>query len=68
MKPSPCKDCEKREQGCHGKCQAYIDYRKKCDEDIKRRNKERQVTTLRFSQPKKERAKNFRRRIFRDDV
>lgn len=23
---SPCKDCEFREVGCHGKCDAYIQY------------------------------------------
>ena len=61
MKPSPCKDCEKREQGCHGKCQEYIDYRKECDEDIERRNKERIQTMLLFTKrsAKKEKTRRY---------
>lgn len=26
MMRRPCKDCEFREVGCHGKCDAYIQY------------------------------------------
>ena len=26
MMRSPCKDCDFREVGCHGKCDAYIQY------------------------------------------
>ena len=26
IKRSPCMGCEKREVGCHGKCEVYIDY------------------------------------------
>lgn len=28
IKP-PCKNCEKRHPGCHGKCEAYIAYKDK---------------------------------------
>ena len=34
MKTAPCKGCEKRELGCHGKCEAYKEFRKKYDEII----------------------------------
>lgn len=27
LKP-PCKDCEDREIGCHGKCEAYMEWAK----------------------------------------
>lgn len=28
MKPkAPCKDCEKREPGCHGKCEEYVAFK-----------------------------------------
>lgn len=23
---APCKDCQNRQLGCHGSCQAYLDY------------------------------------------
>lgn len=26
--PSPCKDCERRELGCHDRCGDYISYKK----------------------------------------
>ena len=25
---APCKDCKDRSEGCHGKCQIYIDFEK----------------------------------------
>lgn len=31
MKSAPCKDCEKRELGCHSKCEKYKEYRKQHD-------------------------------------
>lgn len=28
MRPqAPCKDCEKRELGCHGKCAEYLEFK-----------------------------------------
>lgn len=35
IKP-PCKDCERRAPGCHGKCEAYIEYKQKHDEAYRR--------------------------------
>ena len=29
MKKPPCKDCQKRAPGCHGKCEGYIAFQKK---------------------------------------
>lgn len=31
MELSPCKDCDKREIGCHSKCVAYTTFRKDLD-------------------------------------
>lgn len=31
---APCMGCEKRKEGCHGKCEAYAAFRAKCDELI----------------------------------
>ena len=33
---SPCLDCNKREVGCHGKCQEYIDFKAKRLEESKK--------------------------------
>ena len=43
------------------KCQEYIDYRKECDEDIERRNKERIQTMLLFTKrsAKKEKTRRY---------
>lgn len=30
---SPCLDCNKREIGCHGKCQEYMDFKAKRSEE-----------------------------------
>lgn len=60
MKPSPCKDCEKRDEYCHASCGDYIKYRADMDADIERRDRARKVTMLNFSGTnywRKERAK-----------
>ena len=33
MKKPPCKDCPKRAQGCHGKCEEYIAFQKRWAEE-----------------------------------
>ena len=35
----PCKDCQRREIGCHGKCTEYVKYREEWDR-VKARMKE----------------------------
>lgn len=35
MKPSPCRDCEDRFVGCHGKCEHYLKYREFKDLQLK---------------------------------
>lgn len=41
MKNAPCKDCEKRELGCHARCEDYKEYRKQQDALIElRKSKE----------------------------
>ena len=30
---TPCKDCEDREIGCHGKCEKYKEHQERCKED-----------------------------------
>ena len=39
MAVAPCKDCSKRELGCHSKCPEYIAYRKQQDEENEARRK-----------------------------
>ena len=39
---NPCKDCQKREIGCHGKCEAYAKFREEKDKEIEAR-KDRSV-------------------------
>lgn len=29
----PCRDCSKRKVGCHGECQAYLEWSKKKQEE-----------------------------------
>lgn len=37
---SPCMDCQDRQVGCHGKCQAYLDYDSKNKQiNIKKMNR-----------------------------
>lgn len=36
----PCKDCDKREPGCHSKCEAYRNFRKANIELNRKRAKE----------------------------
>jgi hypothetical protein len=42
--PPECKrDCPNRSWDCHPKCDIYIKYRAKCDEEMKKRDLERVV-------------------------
>lgn len=36
MRISPCRNCPKRETGCHARCSDYGDWRKEKDEENKR--------------------------------
>ena len=36
----PCRGCKFREVACHGKCESYLAYRKRLDEQNKERYKE----------------------------
>lgn len=38
---SPCKDCIKREVGCHSRCTDYIEYRKSLEDIRKTKQEER---------------------------
>lgn len=40
---NPCRYCDKRGEGCHSRCEAYIDFRKKYDAEVQRQNKERYI-------------------------
>lgn len=37
---TPCRGCQFREVGCHSKCESYLEYRKKLDEQNKESYKE----------------------------
>ena len=37
---APCKDCEKRYIGCHGRCEKYLKFKKANDERLKQKSLE----------------------------
>ena len=37
---APCKDCEKRYVGCHGRCEKYLEFKKANDERLKQKSLE----------------------------
>lgn len=37
---TPCKDCEKRYIGCHGRCEKYLEFKKANDERLKQKSLE----------------------------
>lgn len=41
---TPCKDCDRRQVGCHSTCPDYISFRKKRDELLEARFRERYGT------------------------
>ena len=40
---APCKDCEKRESGCHSRCDLYKEWRAEMDKAAERRQKAREA-------------------------
>ena len=37
---APCKDCETRYVGCHGRCEKYLEFKKANDERLKQKSLE----------------------------
>ena len=37
---APCKDCEKRHVGCHGRCEKYLEFKKANNERLKQKSLE----------------------------
>ena len=37
---APCKDCEKRYIGCHGRCEKYLEFKKANNERLKQKSLE----------------------------
>ncbi len=37
---APCKDCEKRYVGCHGRCEKYLEFKKANNERLKQKSLE----------------------------
>ena len=37
---APCKDCETRYVGCHGRCEKYLEFKKANDERLKQKSHE----------------------------
>ena len=44
IKPCCPPDCPNRKYDCHGKCETYLKYRAECDEQIRLRKLEYEVT------------------------
>lgn len=42
VKFDECKDCQKRQVGCHSQCRAYLEFSKAAAEDREKRYQERQ--------------------------
>lgn len=42
----PCKDCNDRNPGCHGKCQRYADWKSKLEKVNEERRKYNQMATI----------------------
>lgn len=57
---APCQDCERREIGCHGKCEDYkkfSDYAKKVNHKVR---SEKEIDNLLF-----EHQQYFRKKVYR---
>ncbi len=54
-----CKDCKKRNPGCHSDCQDYISFKKELDEYNSKRKEEADIESLYWNYKKN---KLFRRR------
>ena len=58
-KDCPCMECVRREIGCHGRCQAYMDWKKKKDKAksivVAEKNAEREY--LSFNEERKKRVR-----------
>lgn len=39
----PCKDCERRKLGCHGRCKEYREFKAEREEILKRKNAEHEA-------------------------
>lgn len=39
MITAPCKDCKKRELGCHSKCEEYLNFRVEKENEYKEKNR-----------------------------
>lgn len=46
MLNGPCKDCKDRAPRCHGRCEKYAEFRKKCDAAIAARVEYQQRTEI----------------------
>ena len=56
---APCKDCQDREPGCHGKCEKYKEFREALDKENAKRKEEicidATIDSLLFNRLKKHR-------------
>ena len=50
-----CKDCEKRNPGCHSICRDYISYKEKLDELNRKIKEEKTIFTAKWSDSKRKR-------------
>lgn len=63
MKPTPpCKDCQDREIGCHGKCPKWADYEQAKIDRIKSIAEANRSDCLYMSVMKKQKDKRMRRK------
>lgn len=62
MNDCPCKDCDRREVGCHGGCEGYKEWAKQNDERNEKRRSQNEKNECRSNAYRKMINKNMRRR------
>ena len=60
MKNVPCRYCEKRSLGCHGRCEKYIEYKRDC-ETIRAHRFEQRQTDVELADMREEHINKIRR-------
>ena len=59
---APCRDCERREPGCHGSCPDYKGWREEMDRSMEARQKAREAEPMLCKQVVRQIYKSMRRR------
>lgn len=63
MADTPCRDCvpPKRQEGCHGRCKEYIDWRVDLDAQAQRRRREEEANGILAESAMERKRRHYRR-------